>query len=117
LRYRVNWRVIEGSTRSVDIAFTRARLAVDVRGCYWHGCPEHGTVPRANAGWWADKLRANRQRDLDTERRVGEAGWNLVIAWEHDEPASVVDRIVGALAQRPERPKRDRGVHTAPGTC
>ncbi|MCI4656879.1 very short patch repair endonuclease [Cryobacterium sp. ZS14-85] len=26
-------------------------------GCFWHGCPEHGTHPRANADRWAVKLR------------------------------------------------------------
>lgn len=115
LRYRINFRAVTGTTRSVDVAFTRARVAVDVRGCYWHGCPVHGTAPSANARWWADKLRANRERDLDTERRLRDAGWHVVIAWEHEEPAAVVERIAAALAQRAARSTRHRGVHAAPG--
>ena len=73
--------------------FPRQRVAVDVRGCFWHGCPEHGTWPRANAPWWKDKILGNQQRDKDTERRLSEAGWEVVVVWEHEEPACAADRI------------------------
>lgn len=35
-----------------DIAFTRARIAVFVDGCFWHRCPDHGTAPKNNGKWW-----------------------------------------------------------------
>lgn len=99
----------------MDIAFTRARVAVDVRGCYWHGCPVHATAPRANADWWAEKLRANRERDLDTERRLRAAGWYVVVAWEHEDPAAVVERVVSAVRDRVST-VRSEDVRKAPGT-
>ena len=48
LRYRVDSRPIPDLNRRADLVFTRAKVAVFVDGCYWHGCPEHGTVARTN---------------------------------------------------------------------
>src|SRR3712207_7758355 len=68
LRYRVSWPVPGQRRRTIDIAFTRARLAVYIDGCFWHGCPIHATSPKANSKWWADKLAANRARDRKSTR-------------------------------------------------
>lgn len=38
-----------------DILFIRKRVAIFVDGCFWHGCPEHGTQPRSNADFWKKK--------------------------------------------------------------
>ncbi|MFB9073189.1 hypothetical protein ACFFX0_19090 [Citricoccus parietis] len=46
LRYRVNFRLEQDLRRTADLAFTKARVAVFIDGCYWHGCPEHYTAPR-----------------------------------------------------------------------
>src|SRR5262245_50663320 len=50
LRFRVDWPV-PGTRRRADLAFVRARVVVFVDGCFWHGCPKHGTWPKANADW------------------------------------------------------------------
>jgi len=84
----------------VDIAFPSARVAVDVRGCYWHGCSIHGTAPKANAEWWRAKLDANRERDADTARRLEEAGWLVVVAWEHDDPVTTAALIAETVRTR-----------------
>jgi DNA mismatch endonuclease (patch repair protein) len=62
LRYRVDHRPVAETRCRVDIVFTRARVAVFVDGCFWHGCPSHGNVPRANREWWAQKLATKRRR-------------------------------------------------------
>ena len=100
LRYRLHRRVIPGMRRELDIVFAPARVAVDVRGCFWHSCPEHATHPKANAEWWAEKLARNVARDEDTERRLGEAGWHLVVAWEHDDAAALAARIENLVRLR-----------------
>ncbi|MGQ2911093.1 very short patch repair endonuclease [Aeromicrobium sp.] len=93
LRYRVQLHVPGNRRRRIDIAFTRARVAVLVDGCYWHGCPEHGTRPRTNREWWDWKIQRNRDRDTDTNRLLDEAGWTVVRVWEHEDPAAAADRI------------------------
>lgn len=35
-------------------------VAVFVDGCFWHGCPVHGTQPKANAAFRAAKIDRNR---------------------------------------------------------
>ena len=96
-RFRVVYPVPGNRRRTVDIAFTRARLAVFVDGCFWHSCPEHGTRPRANEAWWAGKLEANRSRDADTDRLLREAGWSVVRIWEHEDVPGAVAKVEEAL--------------------
>lgn len=97
LRYRVNRQVLPGSRRRHDIVFTRARVVVEVRGCFWHACPEHGTSPKANAEWWATKLNKNVERDRDTERRLADAAWRVTVVWEHEDPLAAADRVESAV--------------------
>jgi DNA mismatch endonuclease, patch repair protein len=60
LRFRIHPRDLPGRP---DIALTRAKMAVFVDGCFWHGCPAHGVLPKHNREWWLQKLRANSERD------------------------------------------------------
>jgi DNA mismatch endonuclease (patch repair protein) len=97
LRYRVAYPVPGQRRRTIDIAFTRAKVAVMVDGCFWHGCPDHGTRPKANSAWWREKLAANAARDTDTNRVLQELGWRVVRIWEHERPASAADAVVKAV--------------------
>jgi len=100
LRYRVAHPVPGLPRRTIDIAFTRRRVAVTALGCFWHGCPEHGTSPKANAEWWAQKIARNRARDDETRCHLASAGWLVVEVWEHDPVGVAVDRVVTALRSR-----------------
>jgi DNA mismatch endonuclease (patch repair protein) len=105
LRYHVDRPPIPGRRRA-DLVFTTAKVAVYVDGCFWHCCPAHGTVPKANRDWWIAKLEANVRRDRDTDRRLEEAGWTAVRVWEHesaDDAAERIARIVRAHAPPPAR--------------
>lgn len=98
LRFRVTYKVPGLPRRSIDIAFTRARLAVFLDGCFWHGCAEHGTAPHANSAWWAQKIQANQLRDADTTRHLGDEGWRVLRIWEHVPVADAVELIAEALS-------------------
>ncbi|MCG7578801.1 very short patch repair endonuclease [Mycolicibacterium sp. OfavD-34-C] len=93
LRYRVDTRPLKALRRTADLVFPRARVAVFLDGCFWHGCPEHHTVAATNATFWADKVKTNVARDRDTDRRLIEAGWAVVRVWEHEDPAEAARRI------------------------
>jgi DNA mismatch endonuclease (patch repair protein) len=67
-----------------DFVFTARRLAVFVDGCFWHGCPRHGTRPRGNAAFWRAKFRRNRERDRRDTRNLRRAGWKVLRLWEHE---------------------------------
>lgn len=97
LRFRVDQPLIPKVRRRADIVFRKAKVAVFVDGCFWHGCPDHGTWPKANAPFWREKIEANRRRDADTDERLEEVGWQVLRFWEHDNPieaASIVANTV-----------------------
>lgn len=96
-RYRVSWPVPGMPRRKLDLAFTRARVAVNVHGCFWHGCPLHGTWPAANAAWWQQKIEKNRARDEETKRHLESMGWTVLEVWEHELPESALERVLTAL--------------------
>lgn len=99
LRFRVDWPLPQ-TRRRADLAFTKARVAVFVDGCFWHGCPTHATWPKANADWWRAKLEANRQRDLDTVQRLEALGWCVLRFWEHEDSARAAAAIARAVTSR-----------------
>jgi DNA mismatch endonuclease (patch repair protein) len=93
LRFRVHWPVVGMPRRLADIAFTRSKVAIFIDGCFWHGCPEHGTDPKNNARWWAAKLAGNRVRDEETTAHLRAAGWTVLRFWEHTDPVDTADQI------------------------
>ena len=97
LRFRVELPVPGMPRRTIDIAFTRAKVAVFVDGCFWHGCPTHGVDPKNNAAWWSQKLADNRRRDLETTKQLEASGWTVLRVWEHEDVAAaarIVDEAV-----------------------
>ncbi|GAB3513834.1 hypothetical protein GCM10027575_31380 [Phytohabitans suffuscus] len=93
LRYRVCARPLPHLRRTADLVFTRARVAVFVDGCFWHGCPTHHTPAVSNAAYWAAKVANNCRRDRDTDQRLADAGWQVVRVWEHEDAHSAARRI------------------------
>lgn len=83
-RFRVQYPVPGRPRRSIDIAFTRRKVAVLVDGCFWHGCADHGSRPATNSLYWSEKVRRNRVRDADTDIALREAGWSVIRIWEHE---------------------------------
>lgn len=100
LRYRVDHPPLAGMRGRADVVFTRQRVAVFVDGCFWHGCPDHGTLPKHNAGWWAAKIDSNRSRDRRVDETLERAGWVVVRVWEHEDPARAATRIAEVVRAR-----------------
>jgi DNA mismatch endonuclease (patch repair protein) len=80
--------------------FTRAKIAVFVDGCFWHGCPAHHTVAKTNADFWAAKVGGNQSRDRETDRLLTEAGWLVVRVWEHEAADAAAQRVLDAWRSR-----------------
>lgn len=105
LRFRKDYpmKVRGGRSTRIDVAFTRARVAVFLDGCFWHACPLHGQAPKSNAEFWATKLEANRARDRLVSLSLERDGWTVVRAWEHEPMADVVDLVAATVADRTGR--------------
>lgn len=102
LRFRVAHRPVPALRRSADIVFTKQRIAVFIDGCYWHACPEHGTVARSNASYWSEKLARNVARDADTTEQLLAAGWTVLRFWEHEDPDVVAATLSAAVRGQPD---------------
>jgi DNA mismatch endonuclease (patch repair protein) len=81
------------SRRTIDVCFPRQRIAVFLDGCFWHGCPEHGTSPKRNSAWWRAKIAANRDRDADTDGHLTAQGWTALRFWAHEPVDAVVETV------------------------
>jgi DNA mismatch endonuclease (patch repair protein) len=96
-RFRID-TVLEPDLRARgDIVWRGRKLVVFVDGCFWHGCPEHATQPKANADWWREKLAGNVARDRRTDAELIARGWRVLRYWEHERPADVVQDLARAL--------------------
>lgn len=91
LRYRLDGGV--GLPGTPDIAFKRLRLAIFVDGCFWHGCPTHGTISKTNTSFWTAKIARNRERDGQVNESLKRLGWKVLRLWEH-EVRSEMDHVL-----------------------
>jgi DNA mismatch endonuclease, patch repair protein len=87
IRFRIRNRDLPGSP---DIANRRARWAVFVNGCFWHGhknclktkSTSSPRVPRTHTAFWSEKFLANRARDARQCRKLRQLGYRVLIVWE-----------------------------------
>lgn len=100
LRYRVSIRPLPSVRRTADLVFTRAKVAVFLDGCFWHGCPEHHTTSRTNAAYWADKIERNLARDAETNQMLTSAGWSVIRVWEHEDPETAAKHVAQLVLSR-----------------
>ena len=98
LRFRKGLAIRAGDVRvRPDIVFTRARVAIFIDGCFWHACPQHGTQPRRNSGYWSAKLQRNLDRDRRVDAALAANGWQVLRFWEHEGPSETANAISRAV--------------------
>jgi DNA mismatch endonuclease (patch repair protein) len=76
-----------------DFVFLKERLALFVDGCFWHGCPIHGTKPKQHAKSWRDKIA----RDRLVTRTLRARGWRILRVGEHELPHKNKKRLLARL--------------------
>lgn len=103
-RYRKNMSSLPGTP---DIVFFRERVAVFCDGDFWHGNDwrrlRRQLSRRHNADYWVAKIRRNRERDLETTRRLQKEGWLVIRLWESDilrDPDAVALRVASVIRRR-----------------
>ena len=86
-----------------DFVFPKLKLIVFVDGCFWHGCPLHGTKPKQNVKFWREKIARNQARDRLVSRTLRGLGWRVLRIWEHalgrQQATRTLLRIRQALAE------------------
>jgi DNA mismatch endonuclease (patch repair protein) len=78
------WRRNQSVFGKPDFIFQKLRVAVFVDGCFWHGCPKHGTQPKGNRIFWKNKFARNIARDRLVNRILRSAKWRVLRIWQHE---------------------------------
>ncbi len=85
----IGWTTQENIVGSPDIYFPFYKLAVFLDGCFWHGCPHCGHIPKTNSQYWQVKLERTKERDAKKTRALIAQGIAVLRFWEHDLYASI----------------------------
>lgn len=88
------WRINDNDIMGTpDFFFPRELVAVFVDGCFWHGCPKCGHVPKINSDFWRTKISRNRSRDKQYNNLLRKEGVLVLRFWEH----SLADSLAGCI--------------------
>lgn len=82
LRFRRNVATLPGKP---DFYFSKARLAIFVHGCFWHGhpgCHKGRLRPKTNTAYWKTKVQRNQRRDHRATRQLRTLGISVYTVWE-----------------------------------
>ena len=100
LRFRLHRKIAAAGNLRPDIVFPTEKVAIFVDGCFWHLCPEHGSLPDANHEWWEGKLRANVARDHRQNEVLLSNGWAVLRIWEHEDLSAAADTVEELVRSR-----------------
>ena len=83
-----------------DFYFPKQRIAIFVNGCFWHGCPKCGRIPKSRVEFWVNKLESTKRRDGRVRRSLRSSGHKVLTVWEHAIRSSDwLRRVQHALAK------------------
>lgn len=80
-RFRLHRKDLPGKP---DIVLPKYKTVIFVHGCFWHrheGC-KRATTPKTRTGYWEEKFRKNRDRDLSKSDALNALGWKVLVVWE-----------------------------------
>ena len=76
VRYRKNVKAILGTP---DVAIKKYKLVIFCDGDFWHGKEYHGV--KSHQKFWDEKIKRNRERDLEYTIRLRDEGWIVLRFW------------------------------------
>ena len=84
IRYRLNHKRLPGHP---DLVLRKYRTCIFVNGCFWHGhhvepdkmeSTKCCRIPMTNHDFWVAKIRRNKERDREEQRKLAEMGWHCI---------------------------------------
>ena len=110
-RYRLNHPRLPGKP---DIVMRKYRTCIFVNGCFWHGhnvmydvrckteeiieSSECCKIPKTNREFWVNKIRRNKERDKEEQRKLAAMGWHCITVWECELKPSKREETLESLA-------------------
>ena len=113
-RYRLNHKRLPGRP---DIVLLKYRTCIFVNGCFWHGhnvaeprmsdgrckmedvieSSECCKIPKSNTEFWVNKIRRNKERDVEVQKELAEMGWHCITIWECELKPKVREKTLESL--------------------
>ena len=87
-RFRLNYKRLPGHP---DLVLRKYRTCVFVNGCFWHGhfveldkmeSTKCCRIPMSNHDFWVAKIRRNKERDKEEQKKLASMGWHCITVWE-----------------------------------
>jgi DNA mismatch endonuclease (patch repair protein) len=105
IRNRIKgWRLnVTDLTGNPDFVFKEIKVVVFVDGCFWHGCPQCGHVPKTDTKYWQTKILRNRTRDRIITQHLRSGGFKVIRIWEcvlRKRPDKCVKEVLEAIAKQ-----------------
>ena len=94
--------LVRDCSHQFDFLVSAKKMAIEVDGCYWHGCRKCCLVI-------SGQVRSQRARDIWWRRKAEKVGWAVVRIWEHDVRANNFAVLCGALGIVEPRKENPRG--------
>ena len=114
-RYRLNHKRLPGHP---DLVLRKYRTCIFVNGCFWHGhnvaLPQMSDgrrkmediiensdcckIPKTNREFWVNKIRRNKERDKEEQKRLAEMGWHCITVWECELKSSKREETLESIA-------------------
>ena len=110
VRYRLNHKRLPGHP---DLVLRKYRTCIFVNGCFWHGhnvtitnnhepitieSSECCKIPKTNREFWVAKIRRNKERDKEEQRKLAEMGWHCITVWECELKPAKREETLESLA-------------------
>ena len=81
IRYRKNYNKLIGKP---DIVITKYKIAIFCDGDFWHGKDGCENIIASNKKYWSEKIKKNKERDLETTIALRDNGWTVLRFWKSD---------------------------------
>ena len=80
-----------------DFYFPEQKLAIFIDGCFWHGCPKCGHIPKTNTEYWREKIARNKKRDQSVTRKLRYRNFKVIRIWEHELQNGINKHVTGII--------------------
>ena len=120
-RYRLNHKRLPGHP---DLVLRKYRTCIFVNGCFWHGhkvteSPVQGSgfldkpsgkaerkihgsecckIPKTNRDFWVAKIRRNKERDKEEQKKLASMGWHCITVWECELTPTKLEETLESIA-------------------
>ena len=103
-RFRLNHKRLPGHP---DLVLRKYRACIFVNGCFWHGhyveldnmeSSRCCRIPRTNHEFWVAKIRRNKERDKEEQKKLAAMGWHCITVWECELAPAVREQTIESIA-------------------